>query len=230
MEDNAVVNNTEDKNEKKAIPIEVKHIRPAEEEPVRVTDKRFWVKEEETEEKPGEIEAAAPASLKPAYVEELEKKLAESQKKLEEVIASHRQFKAELQEETQKTRQRIQNDYNRRLAQTGAEMAKRFLPVLENLERAVVSSEESRNFENLLEGIKMIRSQFNGALNELGIQEIPVLSELFNPELAEAVDILPVAEEARENRVVEVVSKGYRLNEILVRPAKVRVGRFVGQA
>jgi molecular chaperone GrpE len=230
MGENAVENNQGDQNQKKAIPIEVKHVRPVEEEPVRVTDKRFWVKEEEAETKPGENEAVVSPSLKPAYVEELEKQLADSQKKLEEVIAAHRQFKAELQEETQKTRQRIQNDFNRRLSQSSAEMAKRFLPVLENLDRALASSEENRNSDQLLEGIKLIRAQFDGALKNLGIEEIPVLGEIFNPELAEAVDLMPVAEEKQENRVMEVVSRGYRLNEILVRPAKVRVGRFTAQS
>jgi molecular chaperone GrpE len=222
-EKDAATRVAEEKLEQKAIPIEVKHIRKEADEPIRVTDKRFWVQEEQgaQEEKPEE----APPSFKPSYDEELEKQLAATQKKLDEVIASYREFKAETTADAQKVRQRIQNDYNRRLAKANAEVARKFVDVLENLDRAKLASAASQNFETLLDGVKLIQAQFISALNELGVEEIAVLNTPFNPEVAEAVELVVVKEESQDNMVVEVISNGYRLKEVLVRPARVKVGK-----
>jgi molecular chaperone GrpE len=216
--------------EKQGIPIEVKRIHPEKEEPVRITDKRYWVKDEGAPEPgpaDGKEELAAPG--KPAYVEELEKKLQESEKKLDEVVASYRQFKAESAAEIQKIRQRIQTDHNRRLTLANAEMAQKFLVVLENLERAMAASTEIQNLDILQEGIGLICSQFNNALSDLGIEELKVLGHPYHPEAAEAVEMVPVPSEEQDHVVMEVVSKGYRIGEVLVRPARVKVGKFDGK-
>ncbi len=218
---------TPELQENKGIPIEVKHVRPEKEEPLRVTDKRFWVKEEGAPESAAaDSKEESPASVKPAYVEELEKKLQESEKKLDEVLASYRQFKAESTADIQKIRQRIQTDHNRRLAQANAEMAQKFLVVLENLERAMAASRETQNLATLQEGISLICNQFDNALSGLGIEELQVLGLPFSPEVAEAVEMVPVSSEEQDHAVMEVVSKGYRIGEVLVRPARVKVGKF----
>jgi len=94
---------TEEPAASQSIPVKVKT--KASEEPLRVTDRRFWVQPEG-----GGAPEEARFSLKPTYVEELEKKLADSQKKMEEVIASYREFKAEAGLETRKARERIQSE------------------------------------------------------------------------------------------------------------------------
>lgn len=216
--------------ENKGIPIKVKHIRPEAEEPVRVTDKRFWVNENKNgnEEAPaGSAAEAAVEATKPSYVLELEKKLADSEKKLDEVVASYRQHKAESTAEIQKIRQRIQNDHNRRLIQANVEVAKKFLPVLENLERALAASADSATGGTLQEGIRLICQQFQGALADLGVEPMEVLGQPFNPEVAEAIEMVPVFEEKQDHEIMEIVSKGYRLGEALVRQARVKVGKYV---
>jgi len=77
----------------------------------------------------------------------------------------------------------------------------------------------------LLEGIQLIRNQFRNALSELGLHEVSPLGEFFNPELAEAVQVIEVESEADDNRVMDVVAKGYSMNGQLVCPARVVVGR-----
>jgi len=198
------------------IPIKVNH---GKNEPIRVTDKRFWVQPQEAS---SSQETAF--SLKPTFVEELEKKLADSQKKLDEVLVSYRVFKTESAAETQKARERIQNEYNKRLLQAKAEVARRFISIAENLDRALVISQASNGFAGLLDGVRLIRGQFGAALSELGLEEVLVNGEPFNPEIAEAVETIEVDDEKQENLVLEVVSKGYRINETLVRPAQVKVG------
>ena len=103
-------------------------------------------------------------------------------------------------------------------------MARKFIYILENLDRALAVTQESKNFESLVDGVKLIRDQFNAALSELGLDEIKVKGEPFNPEIAEAVETIEVEDEAEDNKVLEVISKGYRINDTLVRPAQVKVG------
>ena len=209
---------TEEPTAAQAIPVEVK-IKESE-EPLRVTDKRFWVQPES-----GKDQGETRFSLKPTYVEELEKKLSDSQKKLDEVIASYREFKAEAGLETRKARERIQSEYDKRLTQAKGNVANKFIEVLENLDRAIAASDEAQNFQSLLEGVKLIRNQFSAALADLGLEEIAMTGEPFNPEIAEAIQTVEVEDEAEDNTVLEVVRKGYRMNDSLVRPAQVIVGK-----
>lgn len=201
-------------------PVPVKIIKK--DEPIRVTDRRFWMQTEAQEQK-----ASSEYSFKPTYVEELERKLSESQRKLEDVLNSYRELKAESAAETQKAKERIQNEYNRRLGQAKSEVVKKFVDILENLERALVAASEAGTLQNLLEGVQLIRNQFVATLSALGLKELDVIGKPFNPEVAEAIGVIDVENEEQDQCVVEVVSKGYLLQEVLVRPARVRVGRSV---
>jgi len=203
------------------MPIPVKVVKN--EEPVRVTDRRFWAQDQSTTSETPE----ANYSFKPAYVEELEKKLAESQRKVEDVPASYREHKADTAAETQRARERFQNEYNRRLSQAKTDIVKKFVDVLENFERALAAAKTRPVFDSLLEGVQLPRNQFVATLAELGVSELEVEGKLFNPEIAEAVGTVDVSNGEQDQQIIEVVSKGYVLDQTLVRPAKVRVGRHV---
>jgi molecular chaperone GrpE len=73
----------------------------------------------------------------------------------------------------------------------------------------------------------LIRNQFLVALGELGVSELEVQDKLFDPQIAEAVGTVDVSQVEQDQKIIEVVGKGYVLDEALVRPAKVRVGRLV---
>jgi molecular chaperone GrpE len=184
------------------------------EEPVRVTDRRFWAQDQSPKSETPE----ANYSFKPAYVEELEKKLAESQQKVEEVLACFREHKAETAAETRRARERIQNEFNRRLWHAKTDIVKKFIDVLENFERALAAAKTKPAFDGLLEGVQLIRNQFLATLAELGVSELEVKGKLFNPELAEAVGTVDVSNGDQNQQIIEVVSKGYVLDQTLVRP------------
>ena len=203
----------------RAIPVRV----VKSEEPLRVTDRRFWAQED----KPNSETPESAYSFKPSYVEDLEKKLAESQRTVQEILATYREHKAETAAETQRTRERIQNEYARRLQQAKAEVLRKFIEVLENFERALAAAKSNSSFDSLLEGVEIIRNQFSATLTDLGVSEIDVIGKPFDPETAEAVGIIEVPSEKQDQQVIEVIAKGYLLDEILVRPARVRVGRHL---
>jgi len=75
-----------------------------------------------------------------------------------------------------------------------------------------------------VDGVKVIRDQLNAALSELGLDEIKVVGEPLNQEIDEAVETIEGEDQAEGNKVLEVISKGYRINDTLVRPAQVKVG------
>lgn len=204
---------------KKGLPIPVKIIQ-GEEDPLRVTDKRFWVQDGTQA-----AEETLPYSFKPSFVEELEKKLSDSQKKIEEVLSSYKEVKHESAAEIQKARERIQNEFNRRTAKTKSDLASKFIDILENFERALAIASQKHSFDSLLEGVQLIRNQFIAALAEHDVTELNVEGQPFNPELAEAVGVIDVESPEQDQMILEVVNKGYRMGDLLIRPAKVKIGR-----
>lgn len=193
---------------------------PDQEVKIRVTDKRFWV--QEGEDSPARASAS---SLKPTYVEELEKRRAEAEKKVEQVLASYREFRDMAEAENRQARERIRNEYEKRVQQAQGETVEKFIDIFENFERALIHAGESPDREGLLKGVELIHSQFGGVLAELGLEEVAGAGEPYDPELAEAVGVTEVSEPEKDNLILEVVRKGYRLNGRLVRPARVRVGK-----
>ena len=177
------------------------------ETPIRVTDKRFWVNKEKEASKDEKA-----YSFKPTYVQELEKKVNEVQKN------------AEI--EVQKSRERIRNEHEKRILQSKGDLVKEFLDVFENLERALNASKKTPNFQGLIEGVGLIHNQFSGVLDDLGLTEVTQVGQTFDPEVSEAVAVVNVTKKEQDNCILEIVSKGYLMNGLLIRPAKVKVGRF----
>ena len=99
------------------------------------------------------------------------------------------------------------------------------LPVVDSMERGLEAADDpSATVETLKEGKQLIRKMLTKAMTDHGLQVIDPLNEPFDPEIQEAMAMLP-SEEHDENTVIEVLEKGYRLYERLIRPAKVVVSR-----
>ena len=94
----------------------------------------------------------------------------------------------------------------------------KFLPVLDSLEAALktVNQEAAGGIE---QGLKLAVEQFKKVLEEEGVEEIRI-DDGFNPALHEAVEVVLGKQ---DNKIVEVVTKGYKLGEKILRPAKVKV-------
>ena len=96
------------------------------------------------------------------------------------------------------------------------------LPVLDSLEKAVELASETEGAEAMTEGIELSVKMFLDALGKNGLREVDPLGEPFDPALHEALAAVP-NEDAEPNTVMEVIQKGYSLNDRLVRAAKVVV-------
>ena len=88
----------------------------------------------------------------------------------------------------------------------------KLLPFLDNLEKAEMFVKDS--------GLKMIRDNFYKTLQELGLEEVKILGSVFDPYIAEAIDTV---EGKDDNKVVDILRKGYKFKDKLLRVAQVKV-------
>jgi len=76
------------------------------------------------------------------------------------------------------------------------------------------------------DGLEQIWKQFLGVLKKEGVKEINPEGEDFDPNLHEAIELVEVNKEGMDNVITEVAQMGYKLNDKLIRPAKVKVGQY----
>lgn len=100
-----------------------------------------------------------------------------------------------------------------------ADTASKFLPVYDNLVRALSQPTED---EACRKGVEMIMNQFNSTLEKLGITKIESLGQSFDPTLHNAVMHVD-DEEKGENEIVEVFQEGFKLGDKVIRFAMVKV-------
>ncbi|MET0400919.1 MAG: nucleotide exchange factor GrpE [Cystobacter sp.] len=103
-------------------------------------------------------------------------------------------------------------------------MLKDFLPVLDNLDRALEASQKSTDFDSLRTGVEMTRKLLDGAFGKQGVKGFSAVGQPFDPRLHEAMQQVESATVPAGHVVYEAV-KGYLLNERLMRPALVVVAR-----
>ncbi len=100
-----------------------------------------------------------------------------------------------------------------------AGLIKQLLPILDNIDRAAATDKTTPDY---IKGIEMIVKQFEGIVGNLGITEIAAVGDTFNPEMHEAV--MHVEDEnLGENVIAEVLQKGYKIGDTVVRAAMVKV-------
>ncbi|MBQ6684139.1 MAG: nucleotide exchange factor GrpE [Bacteroidales bacterium] len=102
----------------------------------------------------------------------------------------------------------------------GKEMIKAVLPVVDDMERALQAMDDS---EGAKEGITLIYNKLMTILSQKGLKPIEAKGQKFDENLHEAVTQFPATEESQKGCVVDVVEKGYYLNEKVLRYAKVVV-------
>ena len=195
---------------------------------IRVNDRRRFNTDGEVAAR-GDAEANDEPRLKPTYVEELEARTRAAEQKAADIQSRFEQLRSELKRETDELRQRLARTADERVARERADFIASLLPVVENLSRAVEAAEGDGSQESLLDGLRGTIAGFESALAQAGVEPIEATGRPFDPELHEAVDTAEVEPE-REGTVTAQYSRGYRLGNQLLRPARVQVGRARGAA
>lgn len=169
------------------------------------------------------VKPAAEIALETALKAETERREA-AEAKLVGVQAKFDEAKLNLERETAEMRDRLKKTLEAKASQDQFNFLTTLLPVLDNLNLAVQASETDPSVEHLRNGVVGTARSFEQALMSVGVEAVPSVGEAFDPELHEAVDMIQTDAE-NDGKVTAEYSRGYKLGDRLLRPAKVQVGR-----
>lgn len=182
-------------------------------------ERKEEITKEELKEDVSEIEEEQ--DLKEATDEEtdegLDGQLEEKDKEIEEL--TNRLLR--LQADFMNYKNRVEKDRENMFAYATEDLINQLLPILDNFERALDSVEEKDGF---YQGVNMIYEQFLGVLKDNGLCEIQCIGKAFDPNLHHAV-FMEETEDKEEGTVLEVLQKGYMLNDKVIRPSMVKVAK-----
>ncbi|MFA5368419.1 MAG: nucleotide exchange factor GrpE [Candidatus Paceibacterota bacterium] len=105
-----------------------------------------------------------------------------------------------------------------------SDMFLKILPIIDNLNLAERAISEDKKKDNNIKGLLMIKNQLEEVLKLQGLKEINCLGEKFNPNFAEAIEIID-SDGVDSGIVIEEIEKGYCFNGIVLRPAKVKISK-----
>ena len=147
---------------------------------------------------------------------------------VEETVPEEVQF-AEMQDRFLRVSAEFENYKKRRQRETQdllrfahESLIRDLLPVMDSFERAILSSEGTRDYDAFHDGILLILQQLHEVLNNAGVERVSPEGEIFDPNWHEAVGVCP-HDEIEPDHVASVIEPGYRLHDRVIRPARVMV-------
>ncbi len=150
---------------------------------------------------------------KPDEAEELKQKLTEMQDKYVRLTAEFDNYrKRTLRERIELTKS------------AGESVIISLLPVIDDFDRAIGSLNETDNCNAIREGILLIYNKLNDFLKQNGVKEMKAMHTAFDSDEHEAVTKIEVGDEELKGKVIDIVRKGYTLNDKVIRFPKVVVG------
>ena len=152
---------------------------------------------------------------------ELQEQLQKAQAERDQYLSMAQRLQAEFDNFRKRNRTAVSEAYE----EASLETVEKFLPVLDNLQRALESSKdnESPQAQAICKGVEMVVKQFMDILEKMGVEEIEALGQPFDPMYHDAVMQVEAEEEEQKNTVVEVLLKGYKTEEKVVRYSMVKV-------
>ncbi len=190
--------------------------------PVRVVDKRWWARAAaDVDASPG-----GTVSGKPAYVEDLQRQLAEKETLLAEYAAKYTNAAKDFDQIRERLRRESAKDVERE--KRGVLAA--FLEVVDNLERAIDATVEATDpapgtGDAVLTGVGLVRDQCLATLSGFGVTRVDALGQRFDPN-DDALSTGPVQDATQHDTVVAVAKPGYMVGDEVLRPASVTVGKL----
>ena len=168
------------------------------------------------------VENLHDTALTPAdEVSELRTQLEQAESKAEENWDQFVRAKAEIENVRRRAERDVQNAHKFAVEKLVGEL----LPVRDSLEMGIAAArDEETSPDKLLEGSDLTLKMLSGVLSKFGVEIVDPVGERFNPELHEAIAMQPGGD-AEPNSVLQVIQKGYRLHDRVVRPAMVIVAQ-----
>lgn len=175
------------------------------------------VKQEEVQNEASQEEETEETEANEVTVEKMEptaeEKLAELQDRYLRLSAEYDNFR----KRTLKEKIDLQKSANENLLNA-------LLPVADDFDRALSVVDSATDIDAVKEGLNLISGKFTGFLAQQGLKEIDAKNKVFDTDLHEAITKIPAPSKKLKGKVVDVVQKGYYLNDKVLRFSKVVIG------
>ena len=172
--------------------------------------------------------AGGGAAASPEAVEELQAEavLDDELRRLEQELEGMNDRHLRLAAEFDNYRRRVQNEMAETWARAQADLVRRLLDPLDDLQRVALLEPGSATVQAIVEGVDLVERKFLKALAEAGGEILNPEGEPFDPQRMEAVMRVPAEDAGEDDRVHQVFQRGFLLKGHLVRPARVSVRKF----
>lgn len=180
--------------------------------------KKKKVEEEKIEEVLNEEKVEEAQETQEILEETLEEKMAKIEVDLEDWKSAYARKNAEFQNFTK----RKQNELEEFRKYASEKVILKVLEAVDNLERGVAASSETKDFDSLVKGVEMTLSQMHGIMNTEGVEPIESIGKEYDPHLHQAV-MTENCEEIENDHIIMELQKGYKMKERVIRPSMVKV-------
>lgn len=161
--------------------------------------------------------------------------VSEEMSDMDDVLTQLEELKAEIEERKDKYLRLYAEfeNYRKRVTREKVEVRKlasqdtimRLLPVLDDFNRAKAAAEMKDSGEPFTEGVRLVYEKLKKALKDCGVEAMETNGNEFDADLHEAFAELPVQDKKQKGKIIDTIETGYYLNDVIIRHAKVVVGK-----
>ena len=151
-------------------------------------------------------------------------KVEEQLEKAESELLDMKDKHIRLQAEFDNYRKRTLKERMELLKTAGESVLIGILPVIDDFDRAIQSLDSVEEESHVKDGVKLIYNKFQDFLKQNGVKEIEAKEQTFDTDLHEAITTFPAPTEDLKGKIIDVIQKGYYLNDKVVRHSKVVIG------
>ena len=177
----------------------------------------------QTEETPAEETAQAEEA--PAQELTVEEQLANMLAEAQQMVNEEKDRYLRLAAEFDNYRKRTLKEKAELIKNGGEKTLTAILPVLDDFERALKNMEATEETRAMKEGVELIFNKFNKVLEQEGLQKIETEGQAFDVDFHEAIALIPAPSEDLKGKILDCVQTGYKLNDKVIRHAKVAVAQ-----
>ena len=187
----------------------------------KIVDNEEVKNETEAQQPTAEASAENPASDNMAEATE---DAGDKSAQLAEAVKEWQDKYLRLSAEFDNYRKRTLKEKMELVATGGEDVIKSLLGVMDDIDRALVAMEPAKDVDSVRQGVVLIHQKLMDTLRARGLEEIEAIGQELDTDLHEAVAKVPVQEEEKKGKIIDVVQKGYKLKDKVTRYAKVVVG------
>ncbi|HCU45251.1 MAG TPA: nucleotide exchange factor GrpE [Sphingobacterium sp.] len=147
------------------------------------------------------------------------------EEKLNAELAESKDKYIRLSAEFDNYRKRTSKERVELIQSAGKDVITKLLSTVDDFDRALKAMETATDVESIKTGIDIVNNKFRQTLEQQGLKEMDVLGKEFDADLQEAITAIPAPTPDLKNKVIDVIEKGYYLNDKVIRHAKVIIGQ-----